>query len=125
MSGKVLLFGFDSLLQALTLGAALAPLGVETLPVARSDYNKALSDLAGLTADDGPALPYMGGPLGGRMVVFCGVEEKQLDQLLQTLSKGGAGPDCLKAVLTPHNRGWNALKLYQELLREHQALGGK
>ena len=33
--------------------------------------------------------------------------------------------DCRKAVLTPHNRTWTAVKLYQELLREHQAMNGR
>ena len=45
--------------------------------------------------------------------------------LLPALRKAGAGPECLKAVLTPSNRNWSVLKLYSELLREHQALGGR
>ena len=55
------------------------------------------------------------------MIVICGMEP-QLDTLLPALSNAGAGPDCLKAVLTRHNRSWNALTLYTELLRERQAL---
>ena len=58
------------------------------------------------------------------MIVFCDLED-QLDTLLSALRKAGAGPECLKAVLTPSNRNWSALKLYSELLREHQALGGR
>ena len=41
------------------------------------------------------------------------------------LRQAGIGRDCLKAVLTPHNRTWTAVKLYQELLREHQAMNGR
>ena len=39
----------------------------------------------------------------------------------------GAGVTCLKAVLTPHNRGWSPVMLYAELQKEHQAMrkGGK
>ncbi len=124
MSGKLLLFGFDSLLNVLALEAAVGPLGAEIVPVARMDYNKTLAVLAGLDADVAPVMPYSGGPLGGRMIVFCELED-QLDTLLPALRKAGAGPECLKAVLTPSNRNWSALKLYSELLREHQALGGR
>ena len=45
--------------------------------------------------------------------------------LLPALAQAGAGPDCLKAVLTDHNRGWNALRLFEELDRERRALWGK
>ncbi len=124
MSGKLLLFGFESLLQILALEAAVKPFGAELVPVARTDYNKTLAVLAGLDTAPGPVQPYAGGTLGGRMIVLCGLDG-QLDALLPALSKAGAGPDCLKAVLTAHNRSWNAVTLYAELLRERQAIQGK
>lgn len=124
MSGKLLLFGFESLLQILALEAAVSPFGAELVPVARTDYNKTLAVLAGLDTAPGPVQPYAGGTLGGRMIVLCGLDG-QLDALLPALSKAGAGPDCLKAVLTPHNRSWNAVTLYAELLRERRAIQGK
>ena len=124
MNGKVLLFGFDSLLSILALESAVGPLGAEVVPVAKADYNKALAVLAGLDTAPGPVQPYVGGPLGGRMVVLCGLDE-QLDALLPALGKAGAGPECLKAVLTSHNRNWSAVTLYTELYRERQAIQGK
>lgn len=124
MSGKLLLFGFESLLQILALEAAVSPFGAELVPVARTDYNKTLAVLAGLDTAPGPVQPYAGGTLGGRMIVLCGLDG-QLDALLPALSKAGAGPDCLKAVLTLHNRSWNAVTLYAELLRERRAIQGK
>lgn len=124
MSGKLLLFGFDTLPAILAVRTAADPLGAEVIPVARTDYNKSLAVLAGLDTAPGPTQPYAGGTLGGRMIVLCGLEQ-QLDALLPALTKAGAGPDCLKAVLTPHNRAWNAVTLYTELLREHRAIRGK
>ena len=124
MSGKLLLFGFEELPTILAAAAAAGPFGAEVVPVARQDYNKPLAVLAGLDDDPGTVLPFTGGPLGGRMVVFCGLED-QMDALLPALRQAGIGPDCLKAVLTPHNRAWNAMTLHQELLREHQAMNGR
>ena len=106
MSRKLLLFGFEELPTILAAAAAAGPFGAEVVPVARQDYNKPLA------------------VLGGRMVVLCGLED-QVDCLLPALSQAGIGRDCLKAVLTPHNRTWTAVKLYQELLREHQAMNGR
>ena len=108
----------------LAAAAAAGPFGAEVVPVARQDYNKPLAVLAGLDDDPGTVLPFNGGPLGGRMVVLCGLED-QVDCLLPALRQAGIGRDCLKAVLTPHNRTWTAVKLYQELLREHQAMNGR
>ena len=94
------------------------------VPVARQDYNKPLAVLAGMDAEETPGLPYAGGPLGGRMVVLCGLDRK-LEELLPALARAGAGPDCLKAVLTPYNRGWTPIRLHAELLRERQAMQGR
>ena len=131
MSRKLLLFGFEELPTILAAAAAAGPFGAEVVPVARQDYNKPLAVLAwpvlpctGLDDDPGTVLPFNGGPLGGRMVVLCGLED-QVDRLLPALRQAGIGRDCLKAVLTPHNRTWTAVKLYQELLREHQAMNGR
>ena len=124
MSGKLLLFSFEELPTILAAAAAAGPFGAEVVPVARQDYNKPLAVLAGLDDDPGTLLPFTGGPLGGRMVVFCGLED-QMDALLPALRQAGIGPDCLKAVLTPHNRTWNAIKLHEELMREHQAMNGR
>ena len=122
MSRKLLLFGFEELPTILAAAAAAGPFGAEVVPVARQDYNKPLAVLAGLDDDPGTVLPFNGGPLGGLMVVLCGLD-RDLDELLPALSRAGAGPECLKAVLTPHNRGWNAVMLYTELLRERRSLG--
>lgn len=121
MSGKILLFGFEDLPAILAVSAAAEPFGAAVVPVARADYGKSISALAGLNDESGPSAPYAGGPLGGRMMVLCGMEE-QVQALLPAPALAGAGPECLKAVLTPHNRRWSALKLFDELFRERQAL---
>ena len=121
---KVLLFGFEDLRSILAIKSALEQFGAELIPVAKGDCGKTLSVLAGLEEappmDDDTAAPPAGLP--GRMAVLCGLDN-ELDALLAALSDAGAGPTCLKAVLTRHNRAWSASRLYMELSRERDAIG--
>lgn len=122
MAGKILLFEFQDLPAILAVRAAAEPFGAEVISVARRDYGRSIAALAGLEGGSGSS--YAGGPLGGRMMVLCGLEDR-IESLLPALARAGAGPDCLKAVLTSHNRSWNALRLFEELSRERRALWGK
>lgn len=119
MNRKLLLFGFDELPTVLAVAAAAGPFGAEAVPVARKDYNCRLEALA--RGETSGAQPYAGGALGGRMIVLCGLED-QMDGLLPALRSAGAGPDCLKAVLTAHNRNWTPAVLFHELRREQDAI---
>ena len=124
MKKAVLLFGFDDLRTILAVKTAVERFGAELIPVGRGDYGKSLAVLAGL--EDTNASSDTGGtwesalPMGP-VVVLCGLDG-DLDALLPALAKAGAGPGCLKAVLTPYNRAWNPAQLYGELSRERDAL---
>lgn len=120
---QILLFGFDDLRGILAVKTALEPLGVEAVPVGRSDYGKTLAALAGLEENAGGG-GVSGGVLPGRMALLCGMADTELDQVLPALRDAGAGAGCLKAVLTPHNRAWNVWRLYEELSREDAAVHG-
>lgn len=125
MAAKLLLFGFEDLPSILRIETAAESCGAVVVPVGRRDYNTPLGILAGLdTERSGGQPPYAGGPLGGRMMVLCDMED-QMDTLLLALRQAGVGTECLKAVLTPHNRNWDAVRLYSELMREHQAMLGR
>ena len=119
---KVLLFGFDDLRSILAVKAALDPFGAELVPVAKADYGRTLGVLAGLDTLSRNASAV--GTVPGRMAVLCGLD-RELDAILPALSNAGAGPGCLKAVLTKHNRKWTAVRLYSELSREQDALRRK
>ena len=114
---KVLLFGFETLPEILTVAGIVQQFGGEAVPVTKENCGLTLEALA-----QGKTGRESGVPIGGKMLVFCGLE-RELDGLLAALRQ--AGVVCLKAVLTPHNRTWTAVKLYQELLREHQAMNGR
>ena len=98
---KILLFGFDALPEILTAAGIARRFDAEAVTVSREGC---------------------GLPVGGKMMVFCGLE-RELDDLLAALH--GAGIVCLKAVLTPSNRNWTPGRLYQELERERRAMGGR
>ena len=124
MSGTILLFGFEDLPSIAAVGGVAERFGVQMRPVMRAEYSKTLGVLAGVVKEKTAPAPYPGTTLGGRMLVFCGLEDK-LDDLLTALRQAGIGPDCLKAVLTAHNKGWNAVQLFGELHSEHQAMSRK
>lgn len=124
MRGTILLFGFEDLPSIAAMGGVAEQFGAKVVPVLRPEYNKTLGVLAGISQPKAALLPYAGGPLGGRMMVFCGLED-QLDDILPAVRKAGVGPECLKAVLTAHNRDWNAVALYAELMNEHRTLNQK
>ena len=89
------------------------------VPGSKSITNRALL-MAALS--QGQTAGGAGLPVGGKMMVFCGLE-RELDDLLAALHR--AGIVCLKAVLTPSNRNWTPGRLYQELERERRAMGGR
>lgn len=128
MSGKLLMFECNSLAMAIAVDRAMAELDVEVVPVARKNYNKPLEDLADAWSevyDENADLePYTGGALGGQMMVLCELDDK-IEPVLTALRNAGVSTDCLKAVLTKHNKSWDAVKLYGELQRESLAMRGK
>ena len=62
-------------------------------------------------------------PLPEPMLVLCGLGGAHLDRLLQGLRKAGVPRACLKAVLTGENSRWPLHTLYEELVRERDAVG--
>ena len=117
---RVLLFEFMELPAIMAAAAALGPLGAEVTPVSRRQYQCSLAALAEGEGETSARSSYQGVPLGGRMVVFCGTEG--IEPMLVALRQAGVGPECLKAVLTPHNRRWTPPELFNELSREHQMM---
>lgn len=119
MSKKMLLFGFEDLPTIAAVDGIAKAAGAEMVLVRRSDYNQRIGALAGLKALSRQAVEYVGGPLGGRMIVFCDLEG-QLESILDALNR--ASVTSLKAVLTQYNRDWTPVQLYGELMKENQAL---
>lgn len=56
------------------------------------------------------------------MLVFCGLHQALLHQVLEVIRLAQLPPIPLKAVLTGANREWDSLQLREELLKEREAI---
>ena len=54
------------------------------------------------------------------MLVFCGIGEALLNQVLEVIRVAKLPPISLKAVLTETNKDWTTKQLYEELCRERE-----
>ena len=64
-------------------------------------------------------------PLPEAMLVFCGLGEALLNQVLEVIRVAKLPPIPLKAVLTDTNRTWSTEQLHEELLREREAVAAQ
>ena len=118
---QILLFGFDDLGEIRNIETAAEGFGANIIPVSRGNCSQTLGALCGLekyresvSANEIPV---------GRMMVLCALDT-QLDGILQAFSNAGCARNCLKAVLTVHNRSWTPVRLYSELRREEASFRG-
>ncbi len=99
--------------------AALAKAaGIRAVLVRPSEYEETLDALCGLAPRSGKA--HAGGALPGEMMVMAHFPKGLLNQFLDSFHASGTTPVPLKAMRTPNNGSWNALKLYDELSQEYE-----
>ena len=59
------------------------------------------------------------------MLVFCGMGQALLNQVLEVIRVAKLPPIPLKAVLTQDNRTWDTRQLHQELLKERESIAAQ
>ena len=59
------------------------------------------------------------------MLVFCGLNSALLHQVLEVLRLAQLPPIAMKAVLTETNLSWDTHQLYEELLKEREAIAAQ
>ena len=82
-------------------------------------YHVPLEELARGKGEPGEA----GAPLPEPMLVFCGLGQALLNQVLEVIRLAKLPPIPLKAVLTDTNQAWDTRQLHEELLKEREAIG--
>ena len=120
-SGTVLLYNCSGP-EFSKLRQIFAMLRLRMRPVGPERYHLTLEELAegkGEPSDKGEeAIPEA-------MLVFCGLGEALLNQVLEVIRLAKLPPIPLKAVMTATNREWNTRQLHEELLREREAIAAQ
>ena len=93
-------------------------LRVRIRPVEADQYGLTLAELLSRSGEKRGVEEDFSDP----MLVFCGLSQGKLDQLLTAMGRSGLPRITLKAMLTPTNAGWTSQQLWTELRREHAAM---
>ena len=75
-----------------------------------------------LSEGKGESAAEIGEAIGETMLVFCGVNDALLNQVLEVIRVAKIPPIRLKAVLTEENKTWNSRQLYEELVKEREEI---
>lgn len=126
MQETILLFPIGDKHLKLSLHRALAsfPISIKTISIC--DYYKTLGELAGFTPEKSaqPASVYTSAELEAPMLIFAGISNKQLDQILERMrNKQIQLP--YKAILTPTNAAWTPPVCFAHLKEEHASMSRK
>ena len=122
MREVVLLVNFQDKKQLREIQMMLLTVKLRMRLVSREQYLQTLGYLAGVKGMEAGQETYEDEELGREMMVFAGVTEEHLNQMLFLMKKGGVKPVDYKAVLTDTNKDWNILQLYKEISQEHEAM---
>lgn len=95
-----------------------AMLRLRMRPVEPERYHVPLGQLAQGKGESGEAAE----AIEEAMLVFCGLGEALLHQVLEVIRLAQLPPIPLKAVLTVSNQEWDTLQLYEELKKEREAI---
>ena len=93
-------------------------LRVRIRPVEADQYGLTLAELLSRSGEKRGVVEDFSDP----MLVFCGLSQGKLDQLLTAMARAQLPRIALKAMLTPTNAGWTSQQLWTELRREHAAM---
>ena len=99
-----------------------AMLRLRMRPVGPERYHLSLRELAN---GEGEASEQAEEPIPEAMLVFCGLGDALLHQVLEVIRLAKLPPIPLKAVLTTTNQEWTTRQLREELLKEREAIAAK
>lgn len=140
MNKQILLFGVSEKQQE-HIKAFCSSLNIEVKAVERKNYSEPISVIVGFpksksgltrrsqgkvhNGDGETVKPYRMTGFPEPMMVFCNLEQEDLDNYLAGYAAAGIEKIALKAVLTPHNISWTPEQLFEELSNEHKAMTQK
>ncbi|HBM99233.1 MAG TPA: DUF3783 domain-containing protein [Ruminococcus sp.] len=104
---------------------ALLPLKIRTKAVSKTDYNQPLGYLVGIKGIEPAETEFDGNGFDEEMIVMHNFTSKTVDGLIRALNKCGVGRVPLKAVITPTNKDWNSVQLYNAVKADFNEMSGK
>lgn len=104
---------------------ALLPLKIRTKAVSKLEYNHPLSYLVGIKKIEPAETEFDGNGFDEEMIVMHNFTSKTVDGLIRALNKCGVGRVPLKAVITPTNKDWNSVQLYNAVKADFNEMSGK
>ena len=100
------------------------PLGLQVKAVPPESFATPIGAMLGLPVAPSRA-PVESGGFSDPMLLMCGLDESRFNGFLRLMKGPGLPRVPLKAVLTPTNVSWSSSQLRDELVREHEAVGGR
>ena len=101
-----------------------ASVGADYRRMLPSDHKKTLGSLAGITGIPAKTTAgSMGEKIEQEMLVFSGFNSEELEAFLELYRMQGIEKVNYKATVTMYNIFWTPEMLYQELKKEHAAMG--
>ena len=94
-------------------------LGLMVKAVPAEDWDQPIGALCGLS-DAAQSAPAEAFP--EEMLIFCHMDNAQVNRFLQTARQMRFAPVALKAILTPTNAEWTPVQLCRELQQERDAI---
>lgn len=101
---------------------ALMPLKIAVKSVEKQDFNQPVGYLAGIKDIEPLPEKYSGDGFDEEMLVMHNFTNKSMELLIKALLKCGVGRIPLKAVVTPTNKDWDSVSLYNAIKADHEAM---
>ncbi len=122
MKETILLFNLPDKNTRRKLELALFPLKMRIRCIPKEQYCQPLGALAGITEVPSVESVYTGDELDDTMLVFAGLSDARLNQVLLAIRRSQSGPFPYKAILTPTNQFWTAPECFAEISKEHELM---
>lgn len=121
MKETVLFINFQDTEKIQKIKFAAIPLKLRLVRVEKADYSQTIGYLTGQKDMEENPEKYEGTDLEQEMLVFAGLSNRKLDELLKAMRKAGVRVNY-KAILTDTNCRWTVPELYHELAAEHETM---
>lgn len=120
----VLLYNFDNA-RLPKIKRALLPLKICIKTVEKEDFSQPIGCLVGMKDIEPVGEKYSGDGFTDEMMLMAGFTSARIDALIRALNKNGVGRIDLKAVVTPTNKDWNSIELYEAVKADHEEMNRK